>query len=75
MQINADVHKISKTVQRDLSFILNVLSESRIHFSSTVLAKKMLLVSLKVVFIKSKAALLCVATRDVLVHLQLQPSI
>ena len=32
MQITADVNKISKTVQRDLGFILNVLSESRTYF-------------------------------------------
>ena len=31
MQITADVGKISKAVQRDLTFILNVLSESSIH--------------------------------------------
>ena len=30
---NCDVSKISRTVQRDLSFILNVISESRIHFA------------------------------------------
>ena len=33
MQIIADVSKISKTVQRDLTFILNVLLESSIHFA------------------------------------------
>ena len=33
MQITADVSKISNTLQRDLAFILNVLSESSIHFS------------------------------------------
>ena len=33
MQISADVSKISKTVQADLTFILNVLSESSIHFA------------------------------------------
>ena len=32
MQITADVGKISKTVPRDLAFILNVLSDSSIHF-------------------------------------------
>ena len=32
MQITADVSKISKTVQADLNFILNVLSEYRILF-------------------------------------------
>ena len=33
MQINADVNKILKTVQRDLTFTLNILSESSIHFA------------------------------------------
>ena len=33
MQATADVGKILKTVQRDLTFILNVISESSIHFS------------------------------------------
>ena len=33
MQITADVSEISKTVRRDLTFILNVLSESDIRFS------------------------------------------
>ena len=32
MHIIADVNKISKTVQGSLTFILNVLSESSIHF-------------------------------------------
>ena len=33
MQIIADVSKISKTVKRNLHFILNVLLESSIHFT------------------------------------------
>ena len=33
MQITAEMSEISKTVQRDLSFNLNILSESGIHFS------------------------------------------
>ena len=33
MQMTADVSKISKTIQRDLTFILKVLSESSIHFA------------------------------------------
>ena len=33
MQIIADVSKISKTVQRNLTFNLNVISESSIHFN------------------------------------------
>ena len=42
MQITADISKMSKSVQRDLTFVLNVLSESSIHFAyfSRVLAKK-----------------------------------
>ena len=42
MKITGAVGKISKTVQRDLTFILNALSESSIHFAyfSIVLAKK-----------------------------------
>ena len=42
MQITADISKISKTVERNLTLILTVLSESSIHFSqsSRVLAKK-----------------------------------
>ena len=42
MHIIADVNKISKTFQRKLTFILNVLSESSIPFNllSMVLAKK-----------------------------------
>ena len=32
MQMAADINKISKTIQRDLNFILNVLSESSIPF-------------------------------------------
>ena len=34
MQITADVHKILKTVQRDLTFTFYVLSEYVIHFVS-----------------------------------------
>ena len=33
MRIIADVNKISKTVQGNLTFILNVFSESSIHFT------------------------------------------
>ena len=42
MQITAEVSEISKTVQSDLTFILNVLSESSIYFSKflIVFAKK-----------------------------------
>ena len=34
MQIIADINKILKTVQPNLNFILNVLSESSIHLPS-----------------------------------------
>ena len=42
MQITSDVSEMSKTVQHDLTFILNVLSEFSICFSEflLVLAKK-----------------------------------
>ena len=42
MQLTPEVSKISRTIQRDFTFILNVLSESSIHFSYflIVLAKK-----------------------------------
>ena len=42
MHTITDVNKISKTVQRNLTFILNVLSESSIHFTqlSIIFAKK-----------------------------------
>ena len=33
MHIIADVNEILKTVQRNLTFILNVFSESSIHFT------------------------------------------
>ena len=33
MHIIADVNKISKTIQRNLNFILNVLSEFSIHLT------------------------------------------
>ena len=33
MQITVDVSKISKTIQTDLTFILNVLSEPSIRFA------------------------------------------
>ena len=62
----ADIIKISKTVQRKLTFILNALSESSIHFTqlSIVLPKKMLVLSHKMVRIKNEAALLCVTMRE-----------
>ena len=49
-----------------LTFILNVPSQPRIHFAifSIILAKRMLLVSHKVVFIESEAVLLYVAMHE-----------
>ena len=66
MQINADVSKISKTLQHELNFFLNVISESSIHFPSFewFLLKEMLLDSHKMIFIKSEAVLLCVTMRE-----------
>ena len=66
MQITADVSKISKTVQHDITFILNVLSESSIRFASfqQFLLKGMLLVSHKMVFNKNEAVLLCTTMRE-----------
>ena len=48
MQIIADVDKIWKTVQRNVIFILNVLSESSIYLTqvSIILAKKMFGISI-----------------------------
>ena len=61
MQITADVSKISKTVQRKVTFILIVLSESSIHFFlEWLLPKKMLLDSHEVIFIKNETVLLWV---------------
>ena len=37
MQTAADVSEIPKTVQSDVTFILNVLSESSIHFSWVII--------------------------------------
>ena len=61
MQVTADISKIPKNQPLDLPFILKALSESSNHFAqfSIVLAKKMLF-SHKMVFIKSKDALLCI---------------
>ena len=51
MQITADVNKFSKSVQRDLTFILNVLSESSLILPSfqKFLLIRMLLASHKMV--------------------------
>ena len=64
MQVTVDASEILKTVLCDLTFILNVLPESSIHFVqlSIVIAKKRLSVSHKSVFIENKPVLLCVTT-------------
>ena len=66
MHIIAKINKISKTIQRNLTFILNVLSESSIHFTSFqwFLLKRMLVFSHKMFFIKNEAMLLCVTMRE-----------
>ena len=66
MQTTTDVSKISKTVRRDLAFILNGHSELSIHFPSSQMffLKRMLLVSHKVIFIENEAALLYTAMRE-----------
>ena len=73
MQIIAVVKKILKTVQSNLIFILNVLSESSIQFTqlSIVLAKKILVFSHKMVFIENEPALLAHLCGNVQGHLQL----
>ena len=66
MQTTTDVSKISKTVRRDLAFILNGHSEFSIHFPSSqmFLQKRIMLVSHKVIFIENEAALLCIAMQE-----------
>ena len=65
MQIIADVDKISKTVQRNVIFILNVLSESSIYLTqvSIILAKKMLVFPYKMSFIENETVLPCLTMR------------
>ena len=55
MHRTAGVSEISKTIQRDLTFILNFLSGSSIHFAqfSVVLAKKNIVSFKQVVFIEN----------------------
>ena len=66
MQTTTDVSKISKTVRRDLAFILNGHSEFSVHFPSSqmFLQKRIMLVSHKVIFIENEAALLCIAMQE-----------
>ena len=64
MQITSDISSIWENVQRYLTFIFYVLSESRIGFVLFLvfLALEMLLVSQKLVFIENEAVKLCVPT-------------
>ena len=66
MQIIADVSKISKTFQLNLTFILNFRSERSIHLLGFeyFLLKEMLVFSHKMVFIKNESALPCVTMRE-----------
>ena len=66
MQITADIDKILKIIQRDLAFIFDVLSESRIGFASFLvfLAVENVASFTKLVFIENEAAQLCVSTRN-----------
>ena len=77
MQIAADVSEISKTVQHDITFILNVLSESSIRFASfqQFLLKGMLLVSHKMVLTKTRLCYYAQLCGNVQEHLQLQSSV
>ena len=61
MQITADISKILKNVQRDLSFIFEILLESRIGFVSVLvfLALENVVGFTKLIFIDNKAAELC----------------
>ena len=63
MHIIADVNEISKTVQRNLTFILNVLSESSIHFTqlSIVPAKKNVGIFTQYVFFEKRG---CATVRN-----------
>ena len=60
MQIITDVSKISKTVQPNLTFILNFILPS---FQSLLL-KRILAFSHKMIFIENEAALLCATMRE-----------
>ena len=62
MQITADMSEIWKLFQRDLTFILNDLSESSIHFAyfSIAFAKKYI----DSFFIENEAVLLWVTMRE-----------
>ena len=66
MQIIADVSKMLETVQRNLTFILNVPSETSITLPSfqLFLLKGMLVFSHKIVFIENETALLGVTMRE-----------
>ena len=63
MQITADISKILKTVQRDLTFIFDVLPEVSIGFVSFLvfLALENVVIFPRTCFIKNKEVQLCVA--------------
>ena len=65
MHIIADVNKTSKTVQRNLTFILMFFQNLAFILPSFqwFLIKGMLVFSHKMIFIKNEAALLCVTMR------------
>ena len=62
MQIIADVSRISETVQRDVTIILNLCSKSSIIFPSFTigLAKKNVVSLHEMFLIKNELALICV---------------
>ena len=65
MEITADITKISKTFQCDLTFIFDVLSESLFGFVSysVLFAVETVVSFTKSVFIENEAALQCVTMR------------
>ena len=64
MQITADLNKISKTVQPDLTLILNALPEFILPSFQQFFLKRILLVSYKAVFIENEALLLSITMRE-----------
>ena len=74
MHIIAEVNKISKIVQHNLTFIFNVLSEFSIRFTllTIVLVKKNVGISHKMVFIKNQAVQLHGKVQG---HLELRSSV
>ena len=66
MHIITDVNKISKTIQRNLTFILMLFQNLAFILPSfqQFLLKRMLVFSHKMIFIKNETALLCVTMRE-----------